>query len=165
MASPQVAGAVALVRAADPKLSNISVIRLMKATAQRSGGWSAELGWGIIDAGAAVRGALALARDTLAPKTTPRGGRSRRSGRHFTLRWRGRDTAGPGIKPAGVEDYRIFAREGKGRYRLVVTTRRSSAGFTGRRGSRYSFYLQAHDRAGNLEPAPRNADFVVRVRR
>jgi subtilisin family serine protease len=165
MASPQVAGAVALVRAADPKLSNLSVIRLMKATAQRSAGWSSELGWGIVDAGAAVRGALALARDTIAPKTTPRGGRSRRSGRHFTLRWRGRDRAGPGIKSAGVEAYRIYARRGKRRYRLVVTTRFSSAGFTGTRGSRYSFYVQARDRAGNLEPAPRNADFVVRVSR
>jgi serine protease len=165
MASPQVAGAVALVRAADPKLSNLSVIRLMKATAQRSAGWSSELGWGIIDAGAAVKRALALARDTTAPKTTPRGGRSRRSGRHFTLRWRGRDRAGPGIKPAGVESYRLYAREGKGPYRLVTTTRFSSARFSGTKGSRYSFYVQARDRAGNVEPAPRNADFVVRVRR
>jgi serine protease len=165
MATPQVAGAVALVRAADPKLSNLSVIRLMKVTAQRSAGWSSELGWGIIDAGAAVRGALALARDTTAPKTTPRGGRSRRSGRHFTLRWRGRDRAGPGVKPAGVESYRLYAQEGKARYGLVTTTRFSSARFSGTKGSRYSFYVQARDRAGNLEAAPRNADFVVRVRR
>jgi serine protease len=165
MASPQVAGAVALVRAANPKLSNLSVIRVMKATAQRTGGWSSELGWGIIDAGSAVRAALALAQDTVPPKTTPRGGRSRRSGKHFTLRWRGHDRAGAGIKVAGVESYRVYAREERRRYSLVTTTSRSAARFTGTRGSRYSFYVQARDRAGNLEPAPKNADFVIRVRR
>jgi subtilisin family serine protease len=165
MATPQVAGAVALVRAANPKLSNLSVIRLMKATAQRSRGWSGELGWGILDAGAAVKGALALGRDTLAPNTTPRGGRSRRSGRRFTLRWRGQDLAGAGVAPAGVESYRLYARQGRGHYRLVVTTRLSSARFSGDRGKRYSFYIQARDRAGNVEAAPKSADFVVRVRR
>jgi serine protease len=165
MATPQVAGAVALVRAANPKLSNLSVIRLMKLTAQRSGGWNGELGWGIVNAGAAVSGAIALARDTVPPKSTPRGGRSRRSDRRFTLRWRGRDRANLGVQPAGVELYRVFAREGRGQYRLVISTRRSRAGFVGDRGKRYSFYVQARDRAGNVEPAPKSADFVVRVRR
>lgn len=165
MATPQVAGAVALVRAANPKLSNLSVIRLMKATAQRSGGWNGELGWGVVNAGAAVSGALALARDTVPPKTIPRGGRSRRSGRRFTLRWRGRDRAAPGVPPAGVESYRLYARQGRGRYHLVAATRRALAAFVGDRGKRYSFYVQARDRAGNVEPAPKSADFVVRVRR
>jgi serine protease len=165
MATPQVAGAVALVRAANPRLSNLTVIRLMKATARRTGGWSDDLGWGIVDAGAAVRAAFALLQDKVAPKTIPRGGRTRRSGRRFTLRWRGRDRAGAGVKPAGVESYKVYARQGHGRYNLVVNTRRSSASFTGDRGKSYSFYLQARDRAGNVEPAPRNADFVIRVKK
>ena len=36
MAAPQVAGAVALVRAANPRLGNVSVVRLMKQTASRA---------------------------------------------------------------------------------------------------------------------------------
>jgi subtilisin family serine protease len=165
MATPQVSGAVALVRAANPRLSNLTVIRLMKSTAQRVGGYSDDLGWGILDAGAAVRAAFALLQDKVAPKTIPRGGRSRRSGRRFTLRWSGTDRAGAGVRPAGVESYKVFARRGHGRYSLVTTTHRTSATFTGDRGKSYSFYLQARDRAGNVEPPPRNADFVVRIRK
>jgi subtilisin family serine protease len=165
MATPQVAGAVALVRAANPRLSNLTVIRLMKSTAQRVGGYSDDLGWGIVDAGTAVRAAFALLQDKVAPKTTPRGGRSRRSGRRFTLRWRSTDRADAGVKPAGVESFKVYARRGHGRYSLVATTHKSSATFTGDRGRSYSFYLQARDRAGNVESQPRNADFVVRIRR
>jgi hypothetical protein len=165
MASPQVSGAVALVRAANPRLSNLAVIWLMKKTAQRSHGWTNDLGWGIIDAGAAVRGALALAADTVAPKARRRGGRRRVSGRHFTLRWRGRDSAGSGVVPAGIESYRVYARRGHGRYHFILRTRGNAVRFTGKRGRRYSFYIQARDRAGNVEPAPKSADFVVRVRR
>jgi hypothetical protein len=101
----------------------------------------------------------------VAPKSTPRGGRSRRSGRRFTLRWRGKDRANPGVQPAGVELYKVFARQGRGKYRLIVSTRRARAQFVGDRGKRYSFYVQARDRAGNVEPTPKSADFVVRVRR
>ena len=107
----------------------------------------------------------ALAADTVPPKASPRGGRKRQSGKHFKLRWRGRDSAGPGVAAAGIESYRVYARRGHGRYRLVVKTRDNLARFTGKLGSRYSFYIQARDRAGNLEPPPRTADFVVRVRR
>jgi serine protease len=165
MAAPQVVGAVALVRAANPRLSNLAVIRLMKATATRTRGWTNDLGWGIVNAGAAVRGALALAADTVAPKASPRGGRRRRVGRHFKLRWRGRDAAPSGVAPAGIESYSVYARKGHGRYHLILTTHRSTVRFTGKRGSRYSFYIQARDLAGNVEPAPRSADFVIRVRR
>src|SRR5439155_23483983 len=96
----------------------------------------------------------------------PRGGRKRQVGRHFRLRWGGRDTAEPGVPAAGIESYRIYARKGgRGHYRLEVVTRASAVSFTGRRGSRYSFYIQARDRAGNVERPPRTADFVIRVRR
>jgi serine protease len=165
MAAPQVVGAVALVRAANPRLSNLSVIRLMKASALRTRGWTNDLGWGIVNAGAAVRGALALAADTVAPKTNPRGGRRRQVGKRFRLRWRGRDAAAPGVAAAGIESYRVYARKGKGRYRFVARVRSDSVQFTGNRGSRYSFYIQARDLAGNVESPPRAADFVIRVRR
>jgi serine protease len=54
MATPQVAGVAALVRAANKRLTARQVIRIIKGTARRSGGYGSELGWGIVDAGAAV---------------------------------------------------------------------------------------------------------------
>lgn len=54
MATPQVAGVVALVRAANKRLTARQVIRIVKGTARRSGGYGRELGWGIVDAAAAV---------------------------------------------------------------------------------------------------------------
>lgn len=164
MAAPQVAGAVGLVRTANPKLRRTSVVRLMKETASRSGGWNTELGWGILNAEAAVRRALELAQDTVPPRTRRRGIRTRRTGRRFTLRWKGRDLAPPGIRPAGVESYAVYVKRGRG-YRLLTSTASNRYHYRGRRGKRYSFHIRARDRAGNLESPPRSADFVVRVRR
>jgi len=164
MAAPQVAGAVALVRAANPKLRRSAVVRIMKETASRSGGWNTELGWGILNAERAVRRALELAQDTVPPSTSRRGVRSRRVGRRFTLRWHGRDLAPPGIRPAGVESYAVYVKRGR-RYGLLASTAANRYRYRGRRGKRYSFHVRARDRAGNVEAPPRNADFVVRVRR
>ena len=166
MASPQVAGAVALVRAANPRLGRVSVVRLMKQTASRAAGasgWTTELGWGIVNAEAAVRRALELAGDTVPPKTSRRGGRSRRTGRRFTLSWRGRDTAAPGVRPAGIESFSIYERRGSA-VKLVATTTGSRYRLSGRRGKRYRFFVRAKDLAGNVEPT-RRASFVIRVRR
>lgn len=164
MAAPQVAGAVALVRAANPKLGHATVVRLMKETGSRSGGWTTELGWGILNAEGAVRRALELAQDTIPPSTSRRGIRSRRAGRVFTLRWRGRDLAPPGIRPAGVESYAVYVRR-RGRYKLLATTNANRYRYHGRRGKRYSFHVRARDRAGNVEAPPARPDFLVRVRR
>jgi hypothetical protein len=166
MASPQVAGAVALERAANARLGRDSVVRLMKQTASRAAGasgWTTELGWGIVNAEAAVRRALELAGDTEPPKTSRRGGRSRRTGRRFTLSWRGRDTAAPGVRPAGIESFSIYERRGS-RVKLVATTTSSRYRLRGRRGKRYRFFVRAKDLAGNVEPTLR-ASFVIRVRR
>lgn len=164
MAAPQVAGAVALVRAANPKLSRVTVVRLMKQTASRSGGWTTELGWGILNAGAAVQRAVELARDTLPPLTRRRGVRSRRVGRRFTLRWRGRDLAPPGVRAAGIESYAVYVKRGR-RYNRLATTTTNRYRYRGSSGKRYSFHVRARDRAGNVEAPPRRPDFLVRVRR
>lgn len=163
MAAPQVTGAVALVRAANPKLRRTAVVRLMKETASRKRGWTNDLGWGILNAEAAVRRALELAQDTVQPRTTRRGSRSRRAGRRFTLRWRGRDAAPAGIRPAGVESYAVYVKRGRG-YRRLVTTTGNRYRYRGRRGRRYAFRVRARDRAGNVE-SPHSAKFLVRVRR
>ena len=58
-AAPQVAGAAALVWAANPALSASDVADYLKGTASGQGRWNPRLGYGVLDVGAAV--ALALA--------------------------------------------------------------------------------------------------------
>ncbi len=72
MAAPMVAAAAALVRHLNPDMPAAEIVRLLKQTARRPAGtgWTADLGWGILDAGAA----LALAADDRPPRR-----RSRRS--------------------------------------------------------------------------------------
>ncbi len=53
-AAPQVAGAAALVWAADPSLTARQVAQILEETASGGGVWSPELGFGVIDAAAAV---------------------------------------------------------------------------------------------------------------
>ena len=60
-ATPQVAGAAALVWAADRNLTAQQVAGILEETATGGGAWTPELGWGVIDVGAAVARALQLA--------------------------------------------------------------------------------------------------------
>jgi subtilase family protein/fervidolysin-like protein len=52
--TPEVAGAAALVWAANPTLTVASVTRILKETASGGGTWSPDLGYGTVDVGAAV---------------------------------------------------------------------------------------------------------------
>ena len=74
MATPIVAGAAALVRDANPDLGPADVMQVLKRTARRpgGGGWTDGLGWGIVDAGAAVQGALRLTGGRRCPASSPR---------------------------------------------------------------------------------------------
>ena len=58
-AAPQVAGAAALVWAANPALTAQQVALILKETASGAGRWTPELGFGIVDAAAAVARAQA----------------------------------------------------------------------------------------------------------
>jgi subtilisin family serine protease len=60
-AAAEVSGAAALVWAADPSLTAQRVARLLEETASGHGTWTADLGFGVVDAGAAVGRARTLA--------------------------------------------------------------------------------------------------------
>jgi serine protease len=59
-AAPQVAGAAALVWAANPLLTAAQVAQILKDTASGHGAWNADLGYGVIDVAAAVARASGL---------------------------------------------------------------------------------------------------------
>src|SRR3954452_2808498 len=71
MATPQVTALAALVARLNPFATLQEKLRLIKATARRGGGgWSSDLGWGIIDAARAVDAARRV--DHLAPSSKAR---------------------------------------------------------------------------------------------
>jgi subtilisin family serine protease len=86
MAAPQVAGVAAMIRNMAPGLSAAQIIQLLESTARRppGSGWNADLGWGILDAGAAVAAARALS--SHAPATQARPARRRSSRRRTRCR-------------------------------------------------------------------------------
>jgi hypothetical protein len=152
MAAPQVAGVAALVRRLNPDLGAAEVIRVLKQTASRpaGSGWSSDLGWGILDAGAAVDAARAIdahrpVSRASAPRTT----------RHsiITLTWRGSDPAPPGVVASGIARFEVFRITGSGRpVRLaVLPASRSSLRVRVSPGKTYGWLTIAVDRAGNRE--------------
>lgn len=162
MAVPIVAGAAALVRDANPDLGPGDVIGVLKRSARRPGGagWTDDLGWGIVDAGAAVQTALRLDRrppssSVIAPRTA--------WGRSVVLRLTAADSAAPGVRVAGVRTVRVYGSRNGREAQLVATTTARRVRVRVRSGGRYAFYTQAIDRAGNLEPAPDRPDARTRV--
>jgi serine protease len=163
MSAPQVAGVAALMRHLNPDLPPADVVRILKQTARRPAGtaWTPDLGWGILDAGAA----LAAARSVDAHPPTSQLQRPKVKGRSIALRWRGRDDAVAGVVASGIDHFEVW-RATPGRVaRKIKTTRGHTMRLTGRRGGRYSFFTIAVDRAGNREPPPAKADASVRVAR
>ena len=161
MAAPVIAAVGALARNLNPDLSASDVVRILKTTARRpAGGWSPELGWGILDARAAL--AAARATDRRAPVSRLRAPRLR--GRSILLRWTGADTAPPGARASGIVRYEVWRAVARAAPRRVAVTARTSLRVRGRRGVRYTFFTIAVDRAGNREAPPSRPDARVRVR-
>jgi hypothetical protein len=80
----------------------------------------------------------------------------RRSARRFRVSWSARD------RGSGLARFTAFASEdGKPFEAFAVGTKRRAASFTGRPGKRYTFYVAATDKAGNLEPAPAAGDLAT----
>ncbi len=165
MAAPIVAGVAAMAHRFNPEATAQDVIRALKESAARPAGtgWNAELGWGILDAGAAIASIRTL--DRRPPSSKLRGRTRVRRARAFTLRWSGRDRAASGLVPSGVHRYEVW-RAANGRpWRRIKRTSRTRLKVRVKPGSRYRFYTIAVDKAGNREAVPPRPDLKTRVDR
>jgi subtilisin family serine protease len=163
MAAPMVAAVAALMRHINPYLPPSEVVRILKQTARRANnvGWTPELGWGILDAGAALAAARAI--DRRPPTSALQ--RPVVRGRSISLRWRGQDDTVPGVAATGIDHFEIWRAAGHGRARRIKSTRAHTMRLRGVRGQRYSFFTIAVDHAGNREAPPVRADASVRLAR
>jgi serine protease len=163
MAAPIVAGVAAMASRANPDAKAADIIHALKQTATRpaGSGWNADLGWGILDASAAIGAVRSIDRRPPESKLT---GRTRvRGARSFTLHWSGRDRAGAGLKPSGVADYEIYRSVNQRPYKRIKRTPVTRLKVAVKPGSRYRYYTIAVDRAGNREAVPSKPDLSTRV--
>jgi len=169
MATPQVAALAALLANQNPGLTVHDRLRLIKQTARRSGGWSPELGWGIVDAGAAVSEARRIDRSPPSSRARVRKRVRVRRGRRrarVRVRWSGSDPPGKaGLVASGVRSFTLYMRRGKRHYRRMRRASRRHSALLRLRPGVYRFYTRAKDRAGNREAAPRRADARLVVKR
>ena len=172
MATPQVAGLVALMRSAKPNISAPRIARLIKLTASGCGQYGTSgLGWGIIRSDRAV--AAAAQRDIIAPSSRVRGAKVahlRGRGRVGVLRLKRSDdrTETPCIKEipsSGLKSVAVFASANGGPYHRIAMTGKSRVRFRAKVGRRYRFFSIASDKAGNREAAPGQPDAKLRLRR
>jgi serine protease len=165
MATPMVAATGALMRHLNPDMTSDEIALVIKQTARRPAGtgWTSDLGWGILDAGAALTRAASLDRRAPASRVRPLPTRTT-SKRTITVRWTGSDPAPPGVRSSGVSRFELWRSTDGSKFRRLLSTSRTSRRVTLRRGGRYRFYTVAVDHAGNREAAPAGADARV-VRR
>ena len=164
MATPMVSATGALIRHLNPDLTAAEIVRLIKESARRPAGvWTADLGWGILDAGAALTRAASI--DRRAPASTVKRLPALTSKPTVTVRWSAADKAPAGVRASGIARFELWRATDGGRFKRLFTTTRTSRRVTLRRGGRYRLYTVAIDHAGNREPAPKQADARVQRRR
>jgi subtilisin family serine protease len=127
MATPMVAAVGAMVRALNPDLTAADAIRLLKQSARRppGTGWEPALGWGILDAGAALEGARTL--DRRAPVSRLGGPRRPRTARPLLRVITRRDDAPPRVVPSGVARVELWRSVDGRRARRIATARAGHA--------------------------------------
>ena len=131
-AAPQVAGAAALVWAANPGLTAQQVAQILKETASGNGHWTPDLGFGIVDVAAAVARAQAGG-----PLGVLIGGRRDKSGK-VRLNWSGDATS-----------YTLtLTTDGHATKTLLASTTTTSASLSLKTGHTYLFGIVALDGAG-----------------
>ena len=163
MAAPIVAAVAALARRLNPDALATDVIRTLKETASRpaGSGWSPELGWGILNASAALTAVAAI--DRRPPSSKLRGPSRVRQPRAVTLRWGGQDRALPRLRASGIAYYDVFRSTNRGTYRRIKRTKLTELKVRTVAGARYRFYTIAVDEAGNREAVPSRPDLTTRV--
>jgi subtilisin family serine protease len=141
--APQVAGAAALVWAANPQLRAPDVATVLEQSASGGGSWSPDLGYGVLDVASAVARAQ-VTEPTAAPFVPPAVPAQlplsgTRAGARVTLSWRPvRDAA----------TYRVAMTTG-GTVRVLATgTTRRTATYRVARGATHRFTVTAFDPAG-----------------
>src|SRR3954452_17943193 len=163
MATPQVAGVAALIRAVKPCMANTKVVHLIKATASHCGSYPYVIGWGVIRADQAV--AAALNRDVGVPSSKIK--TAKRDRGVFSLKIKLNDTSGSTscvkLPSAGVKKVLVFASANGGPYRRVGKTSKSKLRFAGKPGRRYRLFSIAVDNAGNRETAPPKPDLKLKA--
>ena len=165
MAAPIVAGVAAMARRLNPDATAADIIRAFKESATRpaGSGWNADVGWGTIDAAAALNAVRAI--DRRAPKSRVRGEKRVRKARRVTLKLSGADTAPAGLTASGLDVYEVYRSANRRPYRRIKRTRKASLRMKVRPGSLYRFYTVAVDKAGNREARPARPDLSMRVDR
>ena len=162
MATPQVSGVAALIRAVKPGMANTKVVHLIKATASHCGTYGDGIGWGVIRADQAV--AAALAKDVGAPSSRVK--RAKRGRGVLTLKIKRHDTSGTDgcvkLPTAGVKKVLVFASANGGPYHRIGKTSSGKLRFHGKSGRRYRFYSIAVDDDGNREAPPAKPDAKVK---
>ena len=132
--SPEVAGAAALVWAANPGLRATDVAGILKQSASGHGGWNENTGYGILDAAAAVASAQGT---SVAVPTVSLGGT--RSGLRVSLTW----------SSPGAISYRLLVTRDGGSPQIVVgSTTATTTSYKLDGGHSYSFTVTATDTSG-----------------
>ena len=144
-AAPQVAGAAALVWAANPLLTAEEVATILEETASGLGTWTPELGYGVLDVAAAV--ARATGASSVVPPAQPLQRQLQplplsgtRAGKLVTLTW-------PQLPDA--RSFRVnVSRDGGAEQVLTAATTAAAASYSLASGSVYTFTVAALDAAG-----------------
>jgi subtilisin family serine protease len=138
-AAPEVAGAAALVMAANPLLRPSAVARLLKQTASNGGSWNPDTGYGVIDVAAAVGAAERHAAVVVSGMRVP--GRVK-------VHWRA----------VAASHYRVTMRvDARPPRTLLADTTRTSTSVRVHRGHRYAFTVTT------LDGGRASATFSIRV--
>jgi serine protease len=165
MAAPMVAAAAAMVRHLNPDMAPSEIVRVLKQTARRppGTGWTPDLGWGILDAGAALALARTIDRRPPFSKIRQMGRRTHRT--RLTLRWRGGDQPRAGVFESALSGVELWRSLDGRKARRLLSTRKRSIRVNLRRGHRYQFFTIGVDKAGNRELPPGVADVRLTVAR
>lgn len=163
MSAPMVTAVAALMRHLNPSLTAGDIVKLLKQTARRPAGtgWSPDLGWGILDAGAAVDAARGM--DRTPPVSRLRAPSVVHGGHRFTLRWTGSDPSPPGVIASGIKEFDVYVATHGHRAHRIARTKKTKLRFRGRPGTTYTFSVVAVDKAGNREAKHHRPDARVRV--